>query len=136
MSAMSKELQFIIALSKGVKVYARDHDGNFPAQLDEPDMMDNLMIEVGIENSQAGEVAKPWYLRGQNVESPADQILITSPWVDDGKRAVVFCNTIGRIVEESVFQKELATILDSGGRELVKGGEDEIQPVPERRRRR
>jgi hypothetical protein len=128
-AAQNRELQFMMGLSKAViHGYAPYHDGNFPARLDE--LGDDWGHTMEIKNMQTGDEAEPLYLGGQNVESPADQILIASPWVWDGRRAVVYCDSSGKIMKEDRFQEEFAKTLESVARSGARDGEP-IQPTQE-----
>jgi hypothetical protein len=118
----AREMQMIMGLSRTLKAYSIDHDGAYPASLDDPNFLEESEMRgvLEIKDGKTGEVAQPWYLKGQSAASLAGEILIASPWVYDETRAVVFCDFSGQVIKEGRFQEELAKILESGGRELVK----------------
>ncbi len=118
----NSELRLLPKIGKMLRAYSRDNDGAYPPGLDHPAFMD----EVGnpdllkFKHGTTGEVARPWFLQGQTASSPPSEILLASPWVYMGKRAVTFCDGSSKILKEKAFQEQLAEILKAGGRELVK----------------
>ena len=118
----SRDMRALILLAKAIRAYSLDKNGVYPASLDDPKFLEVVGQPKRLEfkNWKTGEVARPWYLKGQTAMSPAGEILMASPWVYGKKRVVVFCNSSARVLPESRFQEELAKILEAGGRELVK----------------
>lgn len=98
------ESQAAIAL----RVYAADNSGLYPSDLGDreflevidPDAARVLMIQ------KDGQSQRVWYYSGFNDSSPARFMLLVSPWVRDGKRAVAYNDGSVRQLDEAVFQQE------------------------------
>ena len=119
-AAQNKELQQLIGVTKMLRVYSLDEDGTYPNDLKELTDEEPEMARVfDLKNGETGEVKRPLYVRGTSPESPATLILVASPWTYMGKRAVAFCDSSGRVMEEEEYQKALAKTLEVEGMELV-----------------
>lgn len=118
-----QELQQIITLSRALRVYALDHEGAYPADIQDQEILDGLG-EAGslfeFKHAKSGEVGRPLFVKGTSAESSPSHVLLASPWAYMGKRAVVYCDGSGKIIEEAEYQKHLGLTLGAGGMEVVK----------------
>lgn len=102
----SKDLQVMKQLAIGLRVHALDHDGAYPEKLSE--ILPDLEVEpsfLEFLDSGTGESARVWYARGLSDRATDRLVLLAHPYVQSGKRAVIFCDGAGELVEESEFQR-------------------------------
>ena len=123
----NREMQGLIGVAKSLRIYASNHDGAYPASLDDPSFLKGLGSSVRerleVKNWQTGEIARAWYVRSHAADSSAKAILLASPWVYDDRRVVVFFDGGGKVAKENgtrSFQEALTETLKMGGRELLK----------------
>ena len=123
----NREMQGLIGVAKSLRIYASNHDGAYPASLDDPSFLEDLgsseRERLEVENWQTGEIARAWYVRSHSLDSSSTAILLASPWVYGDRRVVVFCDGGAKIATEEgsrSFQEALAETLKVGGRELIK----------------
>ena len=117
----NKELQMLRQCGLALRVWAGDNEGQYPAQIDQED----VVADVGTDqifrfaHPQTGEVKRPLYVAGLSDSSPASYVVIASPWIVDGERAVVYADGSAQIVDERLFEEQLAKTLEKSGGKLM-----------------
>ncbi len=113
-----QDLSQLKMVGMGLRVWAIDNDGVYPDDLEA--IVDDLGTAEPLRlRGPGGLLRTPFYVRGLHDASRADTILLASPWSRDGKRAVVFSDGSGILMEEEQFEFHLMRTLETEGTELV-----------------
>lgn len=96
------------------RVYAADHEGRFPASLDElyPEYVDVEDL-LSMTHPAHGESAPYLYRPGLTDTAALDEVLVATPWPVNRKHVIGRVGGTVEIVSEEVFQEQWAGLFDT-----------------------
>ncbi len=117
----NQELQMLRQCSLALRVWAADNGGKYPDRVDGPQLIELVGTEkiFRYPHPETGEVRRPLYVAGLTDSTAAKYVLLASPWVQAGKRAVVYCDGSAGFVDARQFERELAVTLEETGGKLA-----------------
>lgn len=102
----TKEMSHIRQLSLACRIYAMDHDGDFPATLAK--LVESGDAEAFLLTSQTGTGGFFLYRPGMKDTSPDSEVFLASPAPIRGKRIVGFSGGNVEAIPEDQFQSDYA----------------------------